>query len=216
MKFDNPHEEHAHTLVQDTTGGDGEVQAPTGWFGVAHLTETPEDEAAAKHFGGAYVLVRENNDGIVTFTAYETPTEADHVRQMLGNAYGLWLADVEDAQAKEAVDGYRQAAVFTATDEAGDSLDGKGIPFSEEAQRQMRDDVIDFIVGNADDCREFIEVTGMSWLQIGIDFWLTRNGHGAGFWDRGAGAVGQRLTDASKPYGSSDLHVSDAGEFEVE
>lgn len=36
-------------------------------------------------------------------------------------------------------------------------------------------------------------------------FWLNRNGHGAGFWDRGTGAVGQRLSDASKVYGTVDL-----------
>lgn len=30
--------------------------------------------------------------------------------------------------------------------------------------------------------------------QIGHDFWLTRNGHGAGFWDRGQGALGDKLT----------------------
>lgn len=27
----------------------------------------------------------------------------------------------------------------------------------------------------------------------GVDFWLTRNGHGAGFWDRGLGEVGDAL-----------------------
>jgi hypothetical protein len=31
--------------------------------------------------------------------------------------------------------------------------------------------------------------------QNGHDFWLTRNGHGAGFWDRGYGAAGLELTN---------------------
>lgn len=47
--------------------------------------------------------------------------------------------------------------------------------------------------------------------QAGHDFWLTRNGHGAGFWDRGKGAVGDRLSDAAHAYGSSDLYVGDDG-----
>ena len=34
----------------------------------------------------------------------------------------------------------------------------------------------------------------------GHDFWLTRNGHGAGFWDRGL-AQGDALTKAAKVYG---------------
>lgn len=43
--------------------------------------------------------------------------------------------------------------------------------------------------------------------QNGHDFWLTRNGHGAGFWDRGYGDVGKRLSAASKVYGSADLFL---------
>lgn len=33
------------------------------------------------------------------------------------------------------------------------------------------------------------------WEAVGHDLWLTRNGHGVGFWDRGMGRVGKRLTD---------------------
>jgi hypothetical protein len=43
----------------------------------------------------------------------------------------------------------------------------------------------------------------------GHDFWLTRNGHGAGFWDRGLGTVGDRLSKASKPYGEVNLYIGD-------
>ena len=35
---------------------------------------------------------------------------------------------------------------------------------------------------------------GMNDEQIGHDFWLTRNGHGAGFWDRGLGEIGDKLS----------------------
>lgn len=45
----------------------------------------------------------------------------------------------------------------------------------------------------------------------GHDFWLTRNGHGAGFWDRGYGRTGTLLTEAAKVWGSSDLYVGDDG-----
>jgi hypothetical protein len=60
------------------------------------------------------------------------------------------------------------------------------------------------------DCRSFqhdnaADLEGLDTEQCGHDFWLTRNGHGAGFWDRGLGALGDRLSDASKPYGSVDL-----------
>lgn len=45
----------------------------------------------------------------------------------------------------------------------------------------------------------------------GVDFWLTRNRHGAGFWDRGYGDVGLKLTDAAHLQGSRDLYVGDDG-----
>lgn len=49
----------------------------------------------------------------------------------------------------------------------------------------------------------------------GHDFWLTRNGHGAGFWDRGLGEVGDKLTEASKAAGEIDLYVGDDGKVYV-
>lgn len=44
--------------------------------------------------------------------------------------------------------------------------------------------------------------------QAGHDLWLTRNGHGAGFWDRGR-AAGDELTKLAKPYG--EAHVWECG-----
>ncbi len=40
--------------------------------------------------------------------------------------------------------------------------------------------------------------------QSGHDFALTRNHHGAGFWDRGYGEIGTRLTAAAHVYGESN------------
>jgi len=48
----------------------------------------------------------------------------------------------------------------------------------------------------------------------GHDFWLTRNGHGAGFWDGDwPDEVGERLTQASKKYGTVYLYVGDDGKI---
>lgn len=48
--------------------------------------------------------------------------------------------------------------------------------------------------------------------QNGHDFWLTRNGHGVGFWDRGYDKeVGDALTKASESFGEVDLYVGDDG-----
>ena len=42
--------------------------------------------------------------------------------------------------------------------------------------------------------------------QAGHDFYLTRNGHGAGFWDGDwPEDAGERMTVGSKPYGSANV-----------
>ena len=48
--------------------------------------------------------------------------------------------------------------------------------------------------------------------QYGHDFWLTRCGHGAGFWDGDYPEnLGNTLTDLSKPYGDVYLYIGDDG-----
>lgn len=54
----------------------------------------------------------------------------------------------------------------------------------------------------------------------GHDFWLTRNGHGAGFWDGDWDSVdndgaeyGDRLTEAAKSFGECTLYVGDDGQL---
>lgn len=41
--------------------------------------------------------------------------------------------------------------------------------------------------------------------QFGHDLWLTRNGHGTGFWDRGTGSKGEALTEAAKELGEATI-----------
>lgn len=63
------------------------------------------------------------------------------------------------------------------------------------------------------DLRERNSVPDYTTEKAGHDFWLTRNRHGAGFWDRGLGAIGQQLTDMAHPYGEFNLYVTDDGKI---
>jgi hypothetical protein len=54
---------------------------------------------------------------------------------------------------------------------------------------------------------------GKDEAQAGHDFWLTRNGHGAGFWDRGLGEIGGMLTDAAKAFGDVCVTTEQASGF---
>jgi hypothetical protein len=92
-------------------------------------------------------------------------------------------------------------------------------------------DVDDFTDGARDEisgqCEEFVKANiwdlvkantegGYERAQAGHDFWLTRNGHGAGFWDRGLGKVGDRLSEAAKVYGESNLWLTSDDKVGVE
>lgn len=107
---------------------------------------------------------------------------------------------------------FLETALWSSTDESDDS-GGEPLDknysisdFDPKTLASLLKDCDDFCEENAD----LLAKAGDD-EQNGHDFWLTRNGHGAGFWDRGYGAVGDKLSAACKPYGSVDLYVGDDG-----
>lgn len=116
--------------------------------------------------------------------------------------------------------GYMQCALWSSTGDDGESLDGlyETWEISDEGQASMIEDCEGML--------DQLEELGVDWTahwkaeQFGHDFWLTRNGHGAGFWDRyydggEREVLGRRLTEMSKAYGTSDLYVGDDGKVHV-
>jgi hypothetical protein len=53
--------------------------------------------------------------------------------------------------------------------------------------------------------------SGYSMGQAGNDFYLTRNRHGAGFWDRGLGQIGDDLTIWAHSFSTVETYVGDDG-----
>lgn len=104
---------------------------------------------------------------------------------------------------------YIICALWSSVDDDGEPLDSVYSidDISAQTIQQMQTDIDAFVASN----EELLMESGMSDEQIGHDFWLTRNGNGSGFWDRGLGSIGEALTKASKPFGSSDLYVGDDG-----
>jgi hypothetical protein len=109
---------------------------------------------------------------------------------------------------------YIECALWSSTDNAdetgGEPLDANYGPgdLAAETLATMAREVADFA--------EYVEREGIdrsAWGDpaFGHDFWLTRNGHGAGFWDRGHGEPGEQLTRAAKTYGEATLYVGDDG-----
>jgi hypothetical protein len=99
----------------------------------------------------------------------------------------------------EIVKHYLHAALWT---EELDSFDLEDIHANSVAQA-------------TEDCKSFVEKAGsllneINEEQIGHDFWLTRNGHGAGFWDRGLGEVGDKLTEICKEFKGKDVFAPES------
>ena len=106
---------------------------------------------------------------------------------------------------------YIETALWSSHDESDKSGDESmdtnyGIEdVAQETLQKMADDCRSFQEENAKYLRDYPDE------QAGHDFWLTRNGHGAGFWDRGERYVPldieQKLTDSAHTYGEVDLYV---------
>lgn len=145
-----------------------------------------------------------------------------------------WSAD----QREEMFGTYVTTALATTSDDGQDTLDALYTvdDFAPEALEEMRRDVDGFYASN--------RATLCQWTspgEAGQLFWLNRNGHGSGFWDRayvGAEVTSEyckryritrtvarsrvrfstameRLSAASKVYGASDVYPGDDGRLHV-
>lgn len=71
------------------------------------------------------------------------------------------------------------------------------------------------------DCKSFQYSFGYMWkddAQAGHDFWLTRNGHGAGFWDRDESVYGvfaDNLTEHSQSFPEVYMYEGDDGKIYI-
>jgi len=101
---------------------------------------------------------------------------------------------------------YIVTALWSSTDDNGEPLDDNYniYDISVKCLEQMKADCAKFQADNRNDIADDPS-------QAGHDFWLTRNDHGAGFWDGDWPEAGERLTKASKAYGEVDLYVGDDG-----
>jgi hypothetical protein len=110
---------------------------------------------------------------------------------------------------------YIVAALWSSSDDNCEPLDAR---FSKddvsfETREMMRLDCAAFVKANAADLVEYCaRMKCEQWTgeeRAGHDFWLTRNGHGVGFWDRDLDALGDRLTAACESFGEVFLYVGD-------
>lgn len=100
------------------------------------------------------------------------------------------------------------------------SSDCEGTPFD---QNHDIDDIAPESLEKAQaDCQKFKSeagdlLEGLSESTAGHDFWLTRNGHGAGFWDGDyEEKTGEALTVLSKKFSEVSVVKGDDGKLYIE
>jgi hypothetical protein len=114
---------------------------------------------------------------------------------------------------------YIECALWSSVHEPGD--DSTGTPF-DEVDAELADATRVTMARELADGLDMADESAPEWRdywddeQFAHDLWLTRNGHGAGFWDRYYGDqegahIGAALTKAAKSLGPADLHLGDDG-----
>ena len=153
-----------------------------------------------------FVVRTEASRGVVFDVAGGTVVLRDEQVRSVG---GLGAATVS----KSALLSYIETALWSSTDDDGVPLDQNysAADLAPEARAAMKADLADFM----ESADQYIEESGLSDEKVAHNFWLTRNRHGAGFWDLGLGPVGKRLTELAHAYGEVDLSLGEDGRLYV-
>jgi hypothetical protein len=105
---------------------------------------------------------------------------------------------------------YIEAALWSSTDDAGEPLDANysWTDLAPEALQRMMDDCAKFQA-------EHGELIGAPLREAGHCFWLSRNGHGSGFFDSGFwdDDTREKLQDIARAWRECNLYVGDDGKL---
>lgn len=168
--------------------------------------------------GGAYwgqgnqPLYAAIGDGFQHFLRAETISDA---KEKLLEEYPeltVQFTDVND----DFVNAYIEAILFTEVDDDDDPLDRKyeASDFDDDLIKKITEDCGKFLAKcghliTRENCKTNID----PFKQAGHDFWLTRNGHGSGFWDGDwKKRAATKLTAESQEMGESYVYLGDPDE----
>jgi hypothetical protein len=121
-------------------------------------------------------------------------------------------------------DAYVECALWSSNDESapsgGEPLDRNysASDIADETLQKMKTDCEQFQAQNDALLTQYYDELPVSeWgseAQAGHDFWLSRNGHGAGFFDRDVSKyLRDTLQDNARAFGTFDLYIGDDGQI---
>lgn len=192
---------------------------PDNATGELTLSRVPIDEGGYDP-GGAYwgigapLFCIEDAEGRTHYTR----SKGDGTEVKARFPLATWApAGPSEEDIADMTEGYITAALWSSNDE---STEDGGEPFdanytandlAPEAKARMAADCKAFVLANAATFASAMAARPVcGWSQAGHDFWLTRNGHGCGFWDGDwPKAEGETLSEAARKAGSVDLYLGD-------
>lgn len=124
----------------------------------------------------------------------------------------------EKAESDPFVVGYVKCMLWCSSPLSADEGDDTSFErLNFDACDALTDDAVKQVVEDCDSFRELAGdlLEGFDESQAGHDFWLTRNGHGAGFWDGDYGDVGDDLTKIAKPFGEQHLDFVEGFDYDT-
>lgn len=149
----------------------------------------------------------------------------EHVREGGSDVLDTWrshydyLFDEDDEEPVNVPDdyfdaflgGYVECALWSSCDDDGYSVydDYGAEDFHSESMQFMRESCLEFL--QEPGVYRMLREVGSTAEQAGHDFWLTQNHHGAGFWDRGYGKIGDKLTERAQSYCNVELYLGEDG-----
>lgn len=108
------------------------------------------------------------------------------------------------------LDGYIECALWASLDDNDEPLDESSAVLSDDCHATMARECEAFERENRALLDEAIDDYHRPDEYLGYDFWLTRNHHGTGFWDRGFSQdLGSKLTNAAHKCGERSLYIGD-------
>ncbi len=106
---------------------------------------------------------------------------------------------------------YAECALWASQDEEGESLDVFDVSdIHPETLAEMKEDCLSFLELVEENIgEEALALLAVDPEKAGADFWLTRERHGAGFWDGGWAKFGAEYTEWAHTFGGFYLYVDD-------
>jgi hypothetical protein len=207
--------------VPPVPGGNVSPDNPYGQWQTENLITSIETLTDNENFATSKPEQKAVEQMAESLSARPVEREAQEVKKAAALSKAASWLKKQAAGGDDFTRAYIQAALFSTNDNADESggqpLDANYDPedIAPETMQQIEADCQKFQRENGEFIRDCDRGSGEYSVeaQAGHDFWLTRNGHGAGFWDGDWPETGDALDKAAKAYGEFDLYVGDDGKL---